>query len=112
MPDQLALLVPGEAGQEFKARLLARRRDPVTSKRAAEKVVPYLGKQQREALASLRHHGPCTTQKLGALVSGFQDSEAVRLHYQFARRLPELESMGLARPTGEVRDGSRVWEAI
>jgi len=82
---------------------LARSTDPDTSKRAA---------------ARMRGH-PCRSHYvaiMGALWRPMTGKDIARLtgltFEQVARRLPELETRGEIRPTGQVRDGAREWERV
>jgi hypothetical protein len=103
---QQPLFTPTAQG-EISARLLARRDDPVTSKAAASKTAKSLPEKQWWALCWLRAFGPGTTRELAE-----RSPNPTTTHYDLARRLPELERKGLARTTGEVRDGARVWESV
>lgn len=115
---QQCLFVPGTAGREILARTLARKSDPATSLAAARRAVQTLSEQQGNALDLLAAHGPGTTREISArYVYGFNYGDGAaeyqeRIHYLLARRLPELERKGLARTTGDVRNGARVWEAV
>ena len=106
----------------LRARVLARRDDPATSKQAARRTARKLTEGQDQALATLVAYGPGTTHQLGWLatmrdVTGRQD-RATAIHHELARRLPELERKGRARvqrdTDGSERtfNGSRIWEVV
>lgn len=83
--------------------LFARATDPGTSWAAAKAAEPLAGTQRACVLAALRQHGPQTYRELDLLLNW---------HTGAQRRLPELERQGLVRPTGDEREGCRVWEAV
>jgi len=117
---------------DFKARLLARRTDPETSKEAARKIAVRLTENQEQALWILNTYGPGTTHELAnwtARVRGIESSTAI--HHGLARRLPELARKRKAEVVQDptklcrcklgafrchcrdmVRDGCRVWRAV
>ena len=121
---QTVLFAPGSANREepIRARVLARRDDPVTSKQAARRIVESgrLSKGQIDCLAHIRAFGPGTTWEIALrhpwVVRGRVTPES--LHYLMARRLPELERKGLVRVQRDdkgrdvKRDGSRCWEVV
>lgn len=81
---------------------MARADDPDTSKRAAAR---FRGKPWRSHYVAIR----------GVLgmkpMTGKEIAKLTGLTFeQVARRLPELETRGEARPTGVERDGCREWE--
>lgn len=76
------------------ARMPARRRDPSTSKAAAAKADEIRGDHHARILEALRAIGPAGKDRIGKRVG--ISGVAV------ARRLSELERLGLARPTGET----------
>jgi predicted ArsR family transcriptional regulator len=84
----------------------ARRSDPETSKKAAEKAERFAGTHKGKILAALKEHGPLTAKQLSSLI----DLTVV----QIARRLPELEELGhvavakLDDGADRVVDGFRV----
>lgn len=78
----------------------ARRRDPSTSHTAAKRVSGVAINHRNVIMAALATPG--TIYDIGARCG--------MSHVQVARRLPELEEMGLAAPTEEKRDGCRVWK--
>lgn len=87
----------------------ARNRDPATSHAAAASMRACVGHQAGRILYALKHGGPGTCWDISARCVGLD-------HVAIARRLPELEQGGYARPTGEERPGPngracRVWEA-
>lgn len=87
---------------------LARKTDPATSHDAARRAAEFAGSQRARILALLRSRGPMTPEQIGAEL-GLEP-------YAIRKRLPELQEMGLAEPTGEIRPTSsgrwqRVWRA-
>ena len=87
----------------------ARRRDPVTSHDAAESMKTAAAQQAERVLKALRSLGGEAGAEQIAAACGL-DAYAVR------KRLPELQRLGLAAPTGVVRSTSsgrseRVWRA-
>ena len=93
----------------------ARRRDPITSHAAADRLTAAAHHHALIVLA-LKDHGPMTIDEIGALrIAGIDKIEA-------ARRLPELASMRVVRVvtadgSDVTRPGSsgrmqRVWEAL
>jgi len=86
----------------------ARADDPDTSKAAALAAAEFAGDHRAKILGSLMTQGPATIYELAAR-TGLD-------HVAVARRLPELEERGVARPTDATRKGPtgracRVWEA-
>ncbi|MEB3196134.1 MAG: hypothetical protein VKP62_02925, partial [Candidatus Sericytochromatia bacterium] len=81
----------------------ARATDPVTSHQAAERAAPAASGQRACVLAVLRQYGDLTYREI---------DQRLNWHTGAQRRLPELERLGLARPTGDERDGCRVWTAM
>ncbi|MEB3198434.1 MAG: hypothetical protein VKP62_14635, partial [Candidatus Sericytochromatia bacterium] len=81
----------------------ARASDPVTSHQAAERAAPAASGQRACVLAVLRQYGDLTYREI---------DQRLNWHTGAQRRLPELERLGLARPTGDERDGCRVWTAM
>lgn len=77
----------------------ARRRDPSTSHAAAKKAASVAPNHRNLIMAKLTH--PMDAYDIAAATGLSQ--------VQVCRRLPELDAMGLAHPTGTVRDGSRLW---
>jgi len=77
----------------------ARRRDPKTSHQAAAKVAKVTPSQRNIIMARLTR--PMDAYEIAA-ATGFSQ-------VQVCRRLPELDALGLAHPTEEVRNGSRLW---
>lgn len=77
----------------------ARRRDPETSQEAAGKVRQFAANHFNRIAAALRD-GPGTYTEI-AERCGLE-------RHAVARRLPEMAHLGVA-PTGERRDGMRVW---
>ena len=73
----------------------ARRTDPITSHMAAARAVRFAGGHAATILTCLQDFGPATA-----------DEIAKRTHLnsvQICRRLPELEKVGDAMPTGRMR---------
>jgi hypothetical protein len=87
----------------------ARRKDPDTSKAAAAQAESLAADHQAKILGSLLVQGDGTIYEIGAR-TGLD-------HVAVARRLPELQELGVARPTGEKRLGPngrqcRVWRGL
>lgn len=79
--------------------LHARATDPATSHAAAARATSVAVNHRNIVMARLTR--PMTAYDL---------AEATGLtQVQICRRLPELEEMRLAHPTGEMRNGSRLW---
>lgn len=88
--NQLAFILPAPA---------ARRRDPETSKAAANRALEFASGHHARIFEALQ--APGTIYELG---------ERCGLnHVAVARRLPEMLKAGLAEPTEDKRDGCRVW---
>ena len=95
--------------QMFSPAPQARGKDPETSKAAARAAVELAAQHNESILECLRHWG-----KLG------KDGIASRTRLtgvQVARRLPELQSLGLVRLTGKrvastAGRSEREWEAV
>lgn len=86
----------------------ARRRDPVTSHEAAESMKTGAAQQAERVLKALRSLGEAGAEQIGEVCS--LDAYTIR------KRLPELQRLGLAAPTGAVRStasgrSERVWRA-
>ena len=90
--NQLTLVLPFPA---------TRRRDPATSHAAAAKAAAVAPSHRNIIADCLREHGPLTVKQIAERTGLTQ--------YAASKRLPELERLGLAEPTGEVIDGCRVW---
>ncbi len=77
----------------FDAANKSRRTDPDTSRIAADQAERsgLIGRQQHEVLALVRSHPGRTSAELGQLLGG-QDARFI-----VARRLPELERLGVVR---------------
>lgn len=93
----------------FEPRSHARRTDPGTSHEAAARVREFGGGHCAAVLACLRKHGGCTIDEIA------KRTELTAV--QVARRLPDLEKLMKAQPTGETRLSAsgrpeRVWDAI
>ena len=92
MSAQLCLVLPMPT---------ARARDPATSKDAARKAATFANNHRDRIHAALATPG---TIKELAERTGLD-------HVAVARRMPELQRMGLAQPmTDERRGGCRVWQ--
>jgi hypothetical protein len=99
----------------MQARLLARRDDPATSKDAARRVAAHLTESQARALSIIAGYGPGTlleiaTRKCVAAMETEDTMDVTKLYHELARRTVELARDGKVRPTGERRNGARVWE--
>lgn len=92
MSAQLTLILPLP---------LARRDNPQTSHRAAERAAKVAPSHRNIIAASLRANGPQT-------VKGIADSTGLS-QYAVSKRLPELSQMGLIELTGLEVDGCREW---
>jgi len=93
----------GDFGPLFARPPLTRRADPATSFAAAVAVAPHVGTQRVEVLDCLTRYGPQTYKDV---------DRRLGWHTGAQRRLVELQRAGLARPTGERREGCRVWRAV
>ena len=91
--NQLCLILP-----------LARRTDPATSHAAVNKAAAVAPSHRNIIADCLREHGPLTVKQIAERTGLTQ--------YAASKRLPELERLGLAEPTGEVIDGCRQWRAL
>jgi predicted ArsR family transcriptional regulator len=83
----------------------ARNTDPETSHAAAARIEPS-GARHRARIMAVLERGPGTFEEI-ALRAELRDS-------QVWRRLPDLQKLGFAEPTGEERPGAsgrfqRVW---
>lgn len=92
-----------------RARAPARSTDPATSHAAARLADAFKADHHARILAALKAIGPAGKDRIGkhAGITG----EAA------ARRLPELERMGLAKPTGDTEPSEtgraeRKWRAV
>lgn len=88
---------------------LARNSDPGTSHAAADAAHELQARHHRIILTALREHGPAGKDRLAALTC--------LTGVQVCRRLSELDSLGLAKPTGKtVKSTSgrqeREWRAV
>ena len=95
MSAQLTLILPLP---------LARRDNPQTSHRAAERAAKVAPSHRNIIAASLRDNGPQT-------VKGIADSTGLS-QYAVSKRLSEMGQLGTAELTGEVIDGCRQWRAL
>lgn len=82
----------------------ARRSDPLTSHQAAKRSAHFAESHAGRILAVLDLHGPMSAYHIG--------NDCGLSVVQVDRRLPELQRLGLARPTGAVVSGCRVWEVV
>ena len=87
----------------------SRRTDPITSHLAAQSARPLQMTHLEQILAALQQHGAGTIDT----IADWTGLSAV----QVARRLPELQQQGLAKPTGKFGLSvcgrlEREWEAI
>ncbi len=87
----------------------ARRTDPLTSHLAAASATKFAGTHQMQIHALLITYGPMTADEIAAHLR--------MTGHQCNKRLPELQRLGIARPTGHTRPGisgrmQRVWEAV
>jgi hypothetical protein len=99
--EQLGLLSIEEARRlEGIPEPRARRSDPGTSHQAAKRAAGIAPNHRNLIMAAL-DHGPQNIYELGARTQ--------LTHVQVARRMLELQDMKLAHPTGERRDGCRLW---
>lgn len=80
----------------------ARKGDPLTSHQAAAKAAIAAPSHRNIILSALRR-GPATAHELEARTG--------ILAHKILKRLPELQQLGLAQPTGQVRSGAREWAA-
>ena len=85
----------------FSAAPRARRSDPITSHKAAERAKGFAGGHAGRILLMLQSHGPRSAHALSLIVG--------LTVVQIDRRLPELKKLGLAMPTGDIDNGCRVW---
>jgi hypothetical protein len=92
---QLELLPPPNSDKPR-----ARRTDPSTSHAAAKRVEGVVAQHYALILSALEQ-GTGNIYEIGARCG--------LTHVQAARRLPEMDSLGLAHPTDERREGCRVW---
>ena len=82
---------------------LARSSDPDTSKRAAVRMRGHPCRSHWVAI-----HG-CMWRPM----TGKEIAKLTGLTFeQVARRLPEMQTRGEVRPTGNERDGAREWERV
>lgn len=93
--QQLSLYYPAP---EPKPR--ARRRDPATSHEAAARAEGMAVNHRNRIIAALTE--PSTIKELAARLGDID-------HVAVARRMSELEELGVAKPTAERRQGCRVW---
>lgn len=96
------LEVPRQLGPLFA------KHDPQTSREAAKRIAPHLGRAQALALKMVRAYPGRTCPEL-AVIRSTETGEGVEYCRQMiGRRLNELERAGLIRWEGE-REGCRVW---
>ena len=82
---------------------MARTTDPATSHAAAKRVRGEAITHRNRIMAALRER-PMTVKEIADATGLTQ--------YAASKRLPELQRLGLAGPTGEEREGCRVWSAL
>lgn len=88
---------------------LARHSDPETSHDAAKRAAEFAGSHRDKILRVLKRNGPADPEQIAAFLN--MDAYAVR------KRLPELEDMGRAKPTGGTSRtvsgrNQRIWGAV
>lgn len=81
----------------------ARKRDPATSHRAAERAASGAPSQRNKIAAALRS-GPATVRELEARTG--------LMAHAIGKRMVELQRLGLAAPTGIERGGMREWQLV
>lgn len=91
--NQLCLIIP-----------LARRSDPQTSHNAAAKAAPIAPTHRNIIAACIRDHGQLTVKEIADRTDLSQ--------YAVSKRMVELERLAIIAPTGDERDGCRVWAVI
>lgn len=79
----------------------ARKGDPETSHAAARKVTKGIAANHRNHIAAALDRGPANIYEIG--------KRAGLSHVQVARRMIELQAMGIAEPTEQKIEGCRVW---
>ena len=82
---------------------MARTTDPRTSHAAASRAASTAPTHRNIIMAALRDR-PMTVKEIADATGLTQ--------YAASKRLPELQRLGLAGPTGEEREGCRVWSAL
>lgn len=86
----------------------ARKRDPKVSHDAAARVELGKAEQQRQAILKMLYRfGGLTCKELAGVISNH--TQVVADSVDIGKRIGEVE--GIA-PTGEVRNGSRVWSIV
>lgn len=83
----------------------ARKRDPIVSQWSAARAERFWASQAGKVLAELRRAGPGTAHEIARALGGRWDNVRV------CRRLSDLQRLLLAKPNGEINEGSRVWTA-
>jgi hypothetical protein len=112
MSSQLAIFAPTPYGERpaepFEARLIHRKDDPATSKRAALRLVRtgQLDGARALFLRLLRTHGPLTHKEAAA-----RTDRPDHFRTEFDKRVKRWAVAGVIALTGEERDGARVWRA-
>lgn len=85
---------------------VARDRDPVTSHAGHDKIQPKRGTRMAEVLALLKAYpAGLTAQEVEAFLAHVKDGKRVGGYW---KRVADLKAAGLAKATGEVRDGGEV----
>ena len=95
--------VIGETGPDF-TRTHCRKTDPSTSQKAAERARSFSGGHCLKILSEFDPGVGLTANEL-ARYTGLTVE-------QVCRRLPDLEAANELRPTGQERDGFRVWAVV
>lgn len=88
-----------QIGIDFSPR--ARASDPETSHEAAARAAGFAVSHRNRIYAALEQPG--TIKEIARRLGDLD-------HVAVARRMKELQELGLARPTENRRDGCRVWE--
>lgn len=86
---------------DYDPKPLARRRDPATSQEAATRAANFAVNHRNRIRAVLTE--PLTIKEIAARLGDLD-------HVAVARRMSELQQLGLAEPTAERRQGRRVWK--
>ena len=97
--------------EEYLTKLYARKGDPVTSRRAAKRMIKSgkLTKQQKAVLNIIRQY--CQDHKDFTPLD-LAGGERNNLYFAIQRRKNELELKGFIKKTGEERDNCEVWRLV
>lgn len=119
--DQPSMWGGDEVAEHIDPKALARRDDPVTSKKAASNVAKFSGKHQEMILQAMKDRGVAmgAEQISAALLRGGVKIDA----YQVRKRLPEMKDKGLVKLASGADDGDhlrrtssgqaeRLWEVV